>query len=48
MARTGISIGGISIGKLFTLLVVPVMYLLIGRDYQKDAAKMLAAQARPA
>ena len=48
MARTGISIGGMSIGTLFTLLVVPVMYLLIGRDYQKHAAKRLAHQACPA
>ncbi|KGM56847.1 multidrug transporter AcrB [Lysobacter arseniciresistens ZS79] len=35
-------VGGMGIGTFFTLFVVPVMYLLIGRNHQKAAA----AQAR--
>ncbi|MFP7723090.1 efflux RND transporter permease subunit [Lysobacter sp. A3-1-A15] len=31
-------VGGMSIGTVFTLFVVPVVYLLIGRDHQKAAA----------
>lgn len=31
-------VGGMSIGTLFTLFVVPVMYLLIGRNHQKAVA----------
>ncbi|TWI10294.1 efflux RND transporter permease subunit [Aerolutibacter ruishenii] len=30
-------VGGMGIGTFFTLFVVPVMYLLIGRDHQKRA-----------
>ncbi|QSX79430.1 efflux RND transporter permease subunit [Agrilutibacter solisilvae] len=40
-------VGGMSIGTLFTLFVVPVVYLLIGRDHHKaqtrKAAKLQAA-----
>ncbi|HSM10245.1 MAG TPA: efflux RND transporter permease subunit [Lysobacter sp.] len=32
-------VGGMSIGTVFTLFVVPVMYLLIGRDFHKVAAR---------
>ena len=33
-------VGGMSIGTVFTLFVVPVIYLLIGRDHHKaEAAK---------
>jgi multidrug efflux pump len=32
-------VGGMSIGTFFTLFVVPVVYLLIGRDHQKAAAR---------
>ena len=32
-------VGGMGIGTFFTLFVVPVMYLLIGRDHQKVGAK---------
>ncbi|MGH8077294.1 MAG: efflux RND transporter permease subunit, partial [Lysobacter sp.] len=35
-------VGGMAIGTFFTLFVVPVMYLLIGRDHQKVAAKQQA------
>src|SRR5690606_19684737 len=43
-------VGGMSIGTFFTLFVVPVMYLLIGRDHQKVAAEQarLEAKADPA
>ncbi|MGH8085374.1 MAG: efflux RND transporter permease subunit [Lysobacter sp.] len=43
-------VGGMAIGTFFTLFVVPVMYLLIGRDHQKVAAKQarLEADATPA
>ena len=43
-------VGGMSIGTFFTLFVVPVMYLLIGRDHQKVAAEQarLEAEADPA
>ena len=40
-------VGGMAIGTFFTLFVVPVMYLLIGRDHHKHEAK-LAAKAQPA
>ena len=32
-------VGGMAIGTFFTLFVVPVIYLLIGRDHHKEAAK---------
>lgn len=37
---------GISIGTLFTLFVVPAMYLFLGADHHEDGKK--AAQAEPA
>ena len=40
-------VGGMAIGTFFTLFVVPVMYLLIGRDHHKHAAR-LAAKAQAA
>ncbi len=40
-------VGGMAIGTFFTLFVVPVMYLLIGRDHHKHAAT-LAAKAQAA
>jgi multidrug efflux pump len=30
---------GLSIGTLFTLFIVPAMYILIGADHHKDRAK---------
>lgn len=36
-------VGGMSIGTLFTLFVVPVIYLLIGRDHRKAAAAAATA-----
>jgi len=36
-------VGGMAIGTVFTLFVVPVMYLLIGRDHGKHATKLAAA-----
>ena len=39
-------VGGMAIGTMFTLFVVPVMYLLIGRDHHK--AQALRAQAQEA
>ena len=41
-------VGGMSIGTVFTLLVVPVMYLLIGRDHHKATARTAAPYASPA
>jgi multidrug efflux pump len=38
-------VGGMAIGTLFTLFVVPVVYLLIGRDHHKHAAKLARAGA---
>ncbi|MCY7354615.1 MAG: efflux RND transporter permease subunit [Lysobacter sp.] len=38
-------VGGMSIGTLFTLFVVPVMYLLIGRDHGKHMQKLARQQA---
>jgi multidrug efflux pump len=37
---------GISIGTLFTLFVVPAMYLLLGADHSREAP--VAAAAAPA
>jgi multidrug efflux pump len=39
-------VGGMAIGTVFTLFVVPVMYLLIGRDHHK--AQALRAQTADA
>ncbi|RNF82234.1 efflux RND transporter permease subunit [Montanilutibacter psychrotolerans] len=41
-------VGGMAIGTLFTLFVVPVVYLLIGRDHQKAAAAQASLEAAPA
>ena len=41
-------VGGMSIGTMFTLFVVPVMYLLIGRDHQKAAVARARLEAEPA
>ena len=41
-------VGGMSIGTVFTLLVVPAMYLLIGRDHQKAATRPATLAASPA
>ncbi|HEY5612171.1 MAG TPA: efflux RND transporter permease subunit, partial [Lysobacter sp.] len=41
-------VGGMSIGTVFTLFVVPVMYLLIGRDHSKAAARPATLEASPA
>ena len=41
-------VGGMSIGTLFTLFVVPVMYLLIGRDFQKVAVRRKRREHVPA
>ncbi|HWM86534.1 MAG TPA: efflux RND transporter permease subunit [Kofleriaceae bacterium] len=38
-------VGGMAIGTFFTLLVVPVMYLLIGRDRTKSAARRARVEA---
>jgi len=36
---------GMTIGTLFTLYVVPAMYLYIGRDYAKSRTELAAATA---
>ncbi|WP_147653082.1 efflux RND transporter permease subunit [Vulcaniibacterium gelatinicum] len=41
-------VGGMAIGTFFTLFVVPVIYLLIGRDHHKALARKAALAARPA
>ena len=41
-------VGGMSIGTVFTLFVVPVVYLLIGRDHQKAAAEQHRMEAQAA
>ncbi|MDQ3057295.1 MAG: efflux RND transporter permease subunit, partial [Pseudomonadota bacterium] len=38
-------VGGMSIGTLFTLFVVPVMYLLIGRDHSRQSKKLASREA---
>ena len=38
-------VGGMSIGTVFTLFVVPVIYLLIGRDHHKAEAAKASARA---
>ena len=38
-------VGGMAIGTLFTLFVVPVMYLLIGRDHHRHAANTVQSGA---
>ncbi|MEG3191518.1 efflux RND transporter permease subunit [Lysobacter sp. D1-1-M9] len=38
-------VGGMSIGTVFTLFVVPVMYLLIGRNHQKAANEQAGLEA---
>jgi multidrug efflux pump len=41
-------VGGMTIGTLFTLFVVPSVYVLIARDHQRDQAKAEAAAPEPA
>ena len=41
-------VGGMSIGTVFTLFVVPVMYLLIGRNHQQATAAQARLEASPA
>ena len=41
-------VGGMSIGTVFTLFVVPVVYLLIGRNHQKAAAEQHRMEAQAA
>jgi multidrug efflux pump len=41
-------VGGMAIGTFFTLFVVPVVYLLIGRDHQKAAARLARLEAAAA
>ncbi|MDQ3228126.1 MAG: efflux RND transporter permease subunit, partial [Pseudomonadota bacterium] len=38
-------VGGMSIGTLFTLFVVPAMYLLIGRDHSRQSKKLASREA---
>ena len=51
MARNSIGVvlvGGMSIGTLFTLFVVPSIYVLFARDHRKAHAQDLAAEAAAA
>ena len=38
-------VGGMTIGTLFTLLVVPSIYMLIARDHSKDREREAAIAA---
>jgi multidrug efflux pump len=40
-------VGGMAIGTFFTLFVVPVVYLLVGRDHAKATAKLKTLEAQP-
>jgi multidrug efflux pump len=40
-------VGGMFIGTLFTLFVIPSIYMLIARDHTKDRAKEAAVTAGP-
>ena len=48
MRRDVLFPGLLSIGTVFTLFVVPVMYLLIGRNHQQAAAAQARLEASPA
>ena len=39
---------GLSIGTLFTLFIVPAMYMFIGADHSHDAPRSVVAPAAPA
>ncbi|GAB3380658.1 efflux RND transporter permease subunit [Lysobacter fragariae] len=41
-------VGGMAIGTVFTLFVVPVVYLLVGRDHAKAMAKLKTLEAQHA
>jgi multidrug efflux pump len=50
VARNSIGIvlvGGMSIGTLFTLFVVPSVYVLIARDHRREAARGEEAPPEP-
>ena len=50
MARNSIGIvlvGGMTIGTLFTLFVVPSVYVLIAKDHRKEKAKREALENTP-
>jgi len=38
-------VGGLSIGTMFTLFVVPSLYMLIAKDHSKEAAQAPEFQA---
>jgi multidrug efflux pump len=38
-------VGGMFIGTMFTLLVIPSLYILIARDHSKDREREAAAGA---
>jgi len=40
-------VGGMFVGTLFTLFVVPSIYMLIARDHTKDRAREAAVTAGP-
>ena len=39
---------GLSIGTLFTLFVVPALYMLLAADHHQDAGAPKAGQGNPA
>ena len=50
VARNSIGIvlvGGMTIGTLFTLFVVPSVYVLIARDHRKERVEKVEEDARP-
>jgi multidrug efflux pump len=50
VARNSIGIvlvGGMTIGTLFTLFVVPSVYVLIAKDHRKEKAKRAALENAP-
>jgi len=41
-------VGGMAIGTLFTLFVIPSIYMLIARDHAKDRSRQSLAKAAAA
>jgi multidrug efflux pump len=40
-------VGGMAIGTIFTLFILPSVYVLLARDHSKDRARALALEPRP-
>jgi multidrug efflux pump len=41
-------VGGMSIGTLFTLFIVPSLYVLLAKDHRREQERLAAEEGEPA